>query len=244
MVRTSKKSPRHGSVVGKSKNPVVEFAAPSAGGEGVMTECKLSQESQQKLDGFVSLRNTADKWRRLSRHAGTGRHTSLDDLQEFHSATTIGRGSNCRMSMMARSSLLRSKEDICLQPTYKLDPTEHVHVENAEIMIRNIMEANYEGERYDVRDIKELTKGVTNEIKEQIQLGSRHCGLGPVLPPRTKLAVQVYCGQRYVGKKRQSFDLRLTSRSLWRSDFDQYVEVAYTNEEIWAVAVVFFHSID
>jgi len=230
----------------KDKSRHLMFDGPSAGGEGVEEKEESRRDSKNtEIESLGSLRNDKHKWRRLSKMS-SGRRPSMQDLQEFNSNVDMARGSTtCRMSIMTRTlSLMPSKEEIRLQPTYRLDPIERVKPNIVYRVVDNILEAAYEGEPYDIRDIKELTKGVTNEIKDQIQHGSRPCRLGPSLPDRTKLVVQVFCGQRTVGPEKRTYDLRLTSRCIWRASFDQFVEVSYQNKDLWVVALVFFYSVD
>ena len=111
-------------------------------------------------------------------------------------------------------------------PTYAMNPCEHekFYPSDAKKICERVLSAQLDHATYDDESAKEWILKIGNSIKSEIKL---------LKIPRYKVAVQVSIGQM------KDQGVSVASRCLWDIGTDNYASVNYTNETLWANAMVF-----
>ncbi|XP_069117102.1 dynein light chain Tctex-type protein 2B-like [Argopecten irradians] len=113
-----------------------------------------------------------------------------------------------------------------LENTYKLEPEEGTQfsITNAEKIITNVFEAYLKGRQYDAKKFRLLSKSLADMIKERVKQSGIH---------RYKIVATVLivedCGQ----------SVRLGSRCLWDTAYDNHATVVFKGDGFEAVGSVF-----
>ncbi|XP_063748420.1 dynein light chain Tctex-type protein 2B isoform X1 [Eleginops maclovinus] len=96
--------------------------------------------------------------------------------------------------------------------------------------IREIVRERLSGMRYDPEEVPELSRSLADCIKDKVknQLSSTDAGFD-----RYKLVVQVVIGEQ------RGQGVKMSSRTLWDADTDNYAEDVFINDSLFCVAAVF-----
>jgi hypothetical protein len=113
-----------------------------------------------------------------------------------------------------------------MMPTYAMNPseTEKCFPSDAKKICQRALQAQLDNVVYDEESAKEWILDIGNVIKD----GVKSLGI-----PRFKVAVQVTIGQM------RGQGVSVASRCLWDIGNDNYTSTNYTNETLWANAMVF-----
>ncbi|KAM3129117.1 hypothetical protein pb186bvf_018753 [Paramecium bursaria] len=112
--------------------------------------------------------------------------------------------------------------------TYVLEPKEEEKFYPSKVkrIIQEVLEDKFKNEtQYDQNTtpivVEELIKKILKRIRETIKM------------PRYKLCCQVYAGEI------KGQGVKVTSKCLWDTTWDNYASYQYTNEFMYAVGIVF-----
>ncbi|KRX09009.1 hypothetical protein PPERSA_01896 [Pseudocohnilembus persalinus] len=112
-------------------------------------------------------------------------------------------------------------------PTYQTEPKEEerFYPSRVEELIKQVFEDQLQGMTYDPQTAHELSERLTDDlrrrIKEQLRIN------------RYKIGIKVIYGEK------NGQDVKISSKCLWDTQFDNYATYSYENEKIYAVGIVY-----
>lgn len=118
------------------------------------------------------------------------------------------------------------KSTVNYENTYRLAPDHDKELKFLRVRehVQKLLQKHLSNEKYDAKQCPRLCKKLSDAITQEVKL----------LPnPRHKIVTIVFIGE----KKGQ--DLRVASRCLWDSRYDNCISVEYTNQSMFVVANVY-----
>ena len=153
------------------------------------------------------------------------RRPSQSDRKQSIVESTTGR------STLIMTSAQTQRPNVKYENTYKLEPDRKFKSDEVKKKIKEVLEKELDGVKYDKDKCTGLSKTLAESIKRQVKV------LGFV---RYKLVVIVAIGQR----EESHPSLAFTSRCIWNENMDNFSEYNYKSPSLFAVGLVYAMSFD
>ncbi|KAK3091084.1 hypothetical protein FSP39_017013 [Pinctada imbricata] len=150
--------------------------------------------------------------------------SSLFDIARHRDLRTVG------SSVVSFSCEPVHEEDshrtkkVYYENTYRLEPPAKFRADKVQPIIRDVLERNLEGRKYDPIECSLLSKSLAEEIKQKVkELDFK----------RYKIVAVVMIGQK------ADQGVQIGSRYLWDADRDNFADASYHNRHIFCVGSVY-----
>ncbi|CAH1242754.1 dynein light chain Tctex-type 5-B-like [Branchiostoma lanceolatum] len=116
-----------------------------------------------------------------------------------------------------------ARTQVIVENTYRTEPDVKFPVRKVREIIKDVLESRLEKGRYKPEDSNELAKELSEVIKSRVKA---------LQVPRYKLVCFVHLG---TGKKSE---VHASSQCIWNPDIDSYADFTFTNQQMFAVGIV------
>jgi len=109
---------------------------------------------------------------------------------------------------------------------YRTEPKEEERFYPAQVkkIVNEVLNEKLENQTYDDKNAQALALDISNVVKMRCK---------SLKMPRYKIIVQTFVGEN------KGQGVRVTSKSLWNANFDDYASCSYMNASLFAVVMVF-----
>ncbi|KAK3091044.1 hypothetical protein FSP39_016733 [Pinctada imbricata] len=196
----------------------------------------MMNDATAKTDGAPNRRKSiypvGDRKQSLEPPHGGARRPSMDARRPSQSDRKQSIvESNAGRSTLIMTSATTQRPNVKYENTYKLEPDKKYKSDEVKRTIKEVLEKELDGVKYDKDKCTGLTKTIAESIKRQVKV------LGFV---RYKLVVVVAIGQQEDAHPSVAF----TSRCIWNEQMDNFSEYIYKSPSLFAVGLVYAMSFD
>ncbi|XP_031563632.1 tctex1 domain-containing protein 1-B-like [Actinia tenebrosa] len=197
---------------------------------GMIRARKLATKIKKRAQFLVAERRRMDNTgKAVTVHRDFPKNTRVDDHlgigKSFHNLriqTPTQSRSPSVGSKQGYSTAINTIQEV--KNTYRTEPVNRFSRKEVTDVIEEVLSEHLEGQTYNYEFCKDTSKKLSEVIKQRV----KYMGYS-----RYKLICVVYMGQ----VKNQG--MRIASRCLWNTEFDNVAEASYRNGELFAVATVF-----
>ncbi|KAK3599871.1 hypothetical protein CHS0354_022442 [Potamilus streckersoni] len=200
--------------------------APTTFSESSSQDRKMSRQDPKSLSSDASVRKEITVQSQVAVKpslAQVGKGPSLIGLlasKRFAKKLT-SRFLSGRTGSMNDSSRISS---IQKEPSYRLEPQQKFNMEKAQVVVKEVLEGRLEGFRYHSKFCANMSKTLSDEIKDRIK--KLHFD-------RYKIVVMTHIGEN------KGESLLITSRCVWDANLDGYATYTYSTSTFFCTATVY-----